>query len=115
MRLRGLDVDDLIILTLMLDNLSVTDIGKKIYLTQPAVTMRIAKMRRFLGFSLTIKLGRHLKLTQKGLPVALAARESLIMILRSLPDALSDWGSNSLVHHILSKRGDRCTNESYDA
>lgn len=115
MILRGLDIDDLIILALLIDKISVTDIGNKLNLTQPAITQRLGKMRRLLGFAIVIRIGRGVRLTSHGLAVAMAARESLIILLRSLPDSLSDWRRNVLVHYLLSKRGDRCTNESYDA
>ena len=115
MRLRGLDIDDLLILALLLDDISVTDIGKKIFLTQPAITQRLTKMRRLVGFAITIRAGNRLKLTQNGLSLCYAAREALIILLRSLPDHLGDGRGNVLVHYLLSKRGDRCTNESYDS
>jgi DNA-binding transcriptional LysR family regulator len=115
MILRGLDIDDLLILSLLIDEISVTEIGDKLNLTQPAITQRLGKMRRLLGFAITIRIGRSVRLTSHGLPVAMAAREALIILLRSLPDGFSDWRRNVLVHYILSKRGDRCANESYDS
>jgi DNA-binding transcriptional LysR family regulator len=115
MILRGLDIDDLLILTLLIDGISVTGIGEKINLTQPAITQRLGKMRRLLGFAITIRVGQSVKLTSHGLPVAMAAREALIILLRSLPDSFSDWRRDVLVHYVLSKRGDRCANESYDS
>lgn len=115
MILRGLDIDDLIILALLIDEFQVTEIGHKLNLTQPAITQRLSKMRRLLGFAVTIRIGRSVKLTSHGLPVAMAAREALIFLLRSLPDSISDWRRNVLVHYLLSKRSDRCTNESYDS
>jgi DNA-binding transcriptional LysR family regulator len=115
MILRGLDIDDLLILSLLIDEISVTEIGDKLNLTQPAITQRLGKMRRLLGFAITIRIGRGVRLTSHGLPVAMAARESLIILLRSLPDGFGEWRRNVLVHYILSKRGDRCANESYDS
>jgi DNA-binding transcriptional LysR family regulator len=115
MILRGLDIDDLLILTMLIDGISVTGIGEKINLTQPAITQRLGKMRRLLGFAITIRVGQSVKLTNHGLPVAMAAREALIILLRSLPDSFSDWRRDVLVHYVLSKRGDRCANESYDS
>lgn len=115
MILRSIDIDDLIILALLIDEISVTEIGHKLNLTQPAITQRLGKMRRLLGFAIVIRIGRGVRLTSHGLSVAMAARESLIILLRSLPDSFSDWRRNVLVHYILSKRSDRCTNESYDS
>lgn len=115
MILRGLDVDDLIILTMLLDNFQVTEIGHKLHLTQPAITQRLGKIRRCLGFSPTIKIGRYVRLTNNGLPVAIAAKESLKFLLSALPDTLSDWRSDVLVHYILGKCGDRTADESYNA
>jgi DNA-binding transcriptional LysR family regulator len=115
MILRGLDIDDLLILTLLIDGISVTGIGEKINLTQPAITQRLGKMRRLLGFAITIRVGQSVKLTNHGLPVAMAAREALIILLRSLPDSFSDWRRDVLVDYVLSKRGNRSTDERYDS
>jgi DNA-binding transcriptional LysR family regulator len=115
MILRGLDIDDLLILTLLIDGFSVTEVGNKINLTQPAITQRLGKMRRLLGFAITIRVGQSVKLTSHGLPVAMAAREALIIILRSLPDSFSDWRRDMLVNYVLSKRGNRSTDERYDS
>lgn len=115
MILRGLDIDDLLVLTLLIDKIPVTEVAKRLNLTQPAITQRLGKMRRVLGFAIVIRLGRGVRLTNHGLSVAIAARESLIILLRSLPDCFSDWRRNVLVNYVLSKRGDRGTNESYDS
>lgn len=115
MKLRGFDIDDLMILAMLLDEISVTNIGKKIHLTQPAITQRLTKMRRLIGFAVTIRVGNKVKLTQNGLGLAYAAREALILLLRSIPDSLGNGGSNVLVHYFLSKRGDRATNKNYDS
>jgi hypothetical protein len=115
MILRGLDIDDMLILSLLIDKHSVTHIGTKLNLTQPAITQRLGKMRRCLGFALTIRLGRHIALTQNGLAFAIAARESLIILLCSLPDSFSDWRRHVLVNEVLSKRGDWATHKSYQS
>lgn len=115
MILRGLDIDDLLVLSMLLDQYTITQIAQNVHLTQPAITQRLSKMRRILGFAVTIRAGRNIVLTQAGLPVALAARECLIILLRSLPDGLGDWRRHVLVDYVLSKAGDRSTNKSYQS
>lgn len=115
MILRGIDIDDLLILSLLIDKYSVTHIATKLHLTQPAITQRLGKMRRLLGFAVTIRLGRQIVLTQNGLAFAVAARESLIIMLSSLPDGFSDWRRHVLVNEVLSKRGDWATHKSYQS
>ena len=115
MKLRGLDIDDLIVLVMLADGISVTDIGKRLYLTQPAISQRIAKIRNVTGVCVAYKYARNMKITQQGLIMAAAAKEALLTLLRSLPDPYTHSGSDSLIHYILSKRGDWAAYESHDA
>lgn len=115
MILRGIDIDDLLILTFLLEKYQITEIAHKIHITQPAVTQRLGKLRRIVGFAITIRSGRNVILTKNGLTFAIAAREALITLLRSLPDTFGNWRSNPLVNDVLSKAGDRTTNESYQS
>lgn len=115
MKLRGLDIDDLLVLTMLEDDVSVTDIARKLCLTQPAVSQRIAKIRNLTGVCPAIKTGRKLTITSQGKILCLAAKEALFILLRSLPDAFTYGGSDALVHYIFSKRGDWAAHESHDA
>lgn len=115
MKLRGLDIDDLIVLIMIDDCISVTEIAKKLYLTQPAVSQRLAKIRNLTGVCVAMKIGRGMMVTSQGKMLCLAAKEALLILLRSLPDAFTYRGGDILVHYILSKRGDWAADECHDA
>lgn len=115
MKLRGLDIDDLLVLVMLADGISVTEIGKRLFLTQPAISQRIVKIRRCLELAPTMKINRGLIMTQAGKVLATGALEALIILLRSLPDPLSHGRSNTLVHYVLSKRSDWATDKRYDS
>lgn len=115
MKLRGLDIDDLIVLVMMADDISVTDIGKRLHLTQPAISQRLSKIRNVTGVCIAYRTGRKMKMTANGLVLAVGAKESLLTLLRSLPDPFSHVRSDALVHYILSKSGDWATHKRHDA
>ena len=115
MKLRGLDIDDLVVLVMLADGISVTDIGKRLFITQPAISQRLSKIRNLTGVCPAIKIGRNMKVTSQGMILAVGAKEALLILLRSLPDPFTHSGSDTLVHYILSKRGDWAAYESHDA
>jgi len=115
MKLRGLDIDDLIVLVMLADKISVTDIGKRMHLTQPAISQRLAKIRNMTGVCIAYKSGRSMRMTSNGLILAVGAKEALLTLMRSLPDPFSHVRSDALVHYLLSKRGDWAAYESHDA
>lgn len=115
MKLRGLDIDDLIILVMMADGISVTEIGKRMHLTQPAISQRLSKIRNLTGVCVAYRSKKYMAMTSNGLVLAVGAKEALLTLLRSLPDAFSHGRSDSLVHYILSKRGDWAAHERHDA
>lgn len=115
MKLRGLDIDDLVVLVMLADGVSVTDIGKRLFITQPAISQRLSKIRNLTGVCPAIKIGRNMKVTSQGMILAVGAKEALLILLRSLPDPFTHSGSDGLVHYILSKRGDWAAYESHDA
>jgi len=115
MKLRGLDIDDLIILVMMADGISVTDIGKRMHLTQPAISQRLSKIRNLTGVCVAYRAKKYMAMTANGLVLAVGAKEALLTLLRSLPDAFSHGRSDSLVHYLLSKRGDWAAHERHDA
>ena len=100
---------------MLADNISVTEIGKRLYITQPAISQRIAKIRNVTGVCVAIRIGRHMKVTQQGMILAIGARQALLALLRSLPDPFTHTGSDGLVHYILSKRSDWTAYECHDA
>lgn len=84
--IRGIDIDDLLILEMLLENVSVTESAKFLSLTQPAVSQRIAKMRQIFGD----KILMNRKLTKKGRDLAEAAKKSIELIVGAFPDSLGD-------------------------
>lgn len=112
MKLRGLDIDDLFVLVMLGDDISVTEIGKRLNITQPAVSQRITKIKNITEINPVMRFSRHLKMTSAGKKLAQAALQALDALLRSLPDPLSNGRSNPLVHYIFAKAGDRPANES---
>lgn len=115
MKLRGLDIDDLLVLVMLLDGKTVTETAKMLHLTQPAVSLRLAKIRTLTGVCVAIKVGKKMIMTSSGKVLAIGAREALFTLLRSLPDAFTYRGGDILVHYILSKRGDWAADECHDA
>ena len=115
MKLRGLDIDDLIVLVMMADGISVTEIGKRMHLTQPAISQRLSKIRNLTGVCVAYRAKKHMTMTANGLVLAVGAKEALLTLLRSLPDPFSHGRSDSLVHYLFSKRGDWAAHERHDA
>lgn len=66
-QLRFLSIDDLLILMhLSEESMSVTDVAKKLKLTQPAVTQRLRKMEDAFGQKIIERKGRGVQLTSFG-------------------------------------------------
>lgn len=85
MRLRGLDIDDLFILGIMAEGLTMTGAAKFLNLSQAAVSQRMKKMTILLDCEIVAKDGVQRTLTAQGLEIAKAAREALITLDRALP------------------------------
>jgi DNA-binding transcriptional LysR family regulator len=115
MKLRGLDLDDLVVLAMLGDDISVTKIGHYLYITQPAVSQRIRKIEDLLGIKIVYRNSRSLKLTRDGNTVSAAAKQSLVMLMHSIPNPLSNGRSNPLVDYILSISRNGTANECYDS
>lgn len=65
--LRFLSVDDLLILMHLAEQgMSVTEVAKKLQLTQPAVTQRLRKMEDAFGQKIIERKGRGVQLTAFG-------------------------------------------------
>jgi len=79
-RLRWLDIDDLIFLTMKLDGQSFRAIGKKLNITQAAVSIRKSKIENYLEIELFTRDGRDLKLTEQGERLAKSCRYSLMSL-----------------------------------
>jgi DNA-binding transcriptional LysR family regulator len=115
MKFRGLDVDDFIVLALLGSGVSVTEIGRKLHITQPAISQRLAKMKDFLGVPLVIRSGRGVVLTAYGRFLSNSAKDILLILIRSLPDPSGDRRCDSLIHDMFGKTCDRTANERNDA
>jgi DNA-binding transcriptional LysR family regulator len=83
--LRGLDIDDLLLLCYMYDGMTVTQTGKALNVTQPAISQRIKKMEDMLGFRVLRPNGKSKTLTLEASALAYAAKVALETICRSLP------------------------------
>lgn len=115
MKLRGLDIDDLFVLVMLGDDISVTEIGKRLNITQPAVSQRITKIKSITEINPVMRFSRHLKMTSAGKTLAKAALQALNALLRSLPDPFSNGRGDTLVHYIFAKASDRPANEGDNA
>lgn len=76
-QLRLLNVDDFMILRFLHEGISVTAIGQRMGLSQPAVTQRIRKMEEAFGQKILEKEGRGVRLTGEGERVARKAIKAL--------------------------------------
>lgn len=109
---RGLDIDDLIILALMGNGITVTKCGKLLNLTQPAISQRIAKIRDTLNIVFYVRQGNNILLTREGKELCFAAKSSLSLLLGSIPNGLTDGGSQVLIHHMFGVGSNRTTNKN---
>ncbi len=88
--LRFLSVDDLLILMhLSQEGLSVTDVAKRLKLTQPAVTQRIRKMEDAFGQKIIERKGRGVQLTAFGLGISERATLALSALSGDIPPPIS--------------------------
>jgi DNA-binding transcriptional LysR family regulator len=77
-QLRFLSVDDLLILMHLSEaGMSVTDVAKRLKLTQPAVTQRLRKMEEAFGKKIIERKGRGVQLTVFGKEISERATMAL--------------------------------------
>jgi DNA-binding transcriptional LysR family regulator len=89
--LRFLSFDDLLILTYLATGvMTVTDIGKTLYLTQPAITRRIRKMEEIFQTKIIQRVSRGVRMTAFGHATAARAREAIAAMTKS---------SEAVMHH----------------
>lgn len=84
-KLRFLDIEDLYLLILLSTGIPVSEVAKAMHVTQPAVSQRLKKMNDHLPFKIQIKVGRFVKMTEKGKLLAEAAK-SCVDILENVID-----------------------------
>lgn len=80
--LRSVDMDDMIIMTLLLEGCRASDICKFLYLTPPAITHRLDKYRKSFGedfFEVSFVPKSHKKkvFSEKGISIAKQAKKAL--------------------------------------
>jgi len=80
--LRTIDMDDMIIMTLLLEGCRASDICRFLYLTPPAVTHRLDKYRKSFGddfFDVFFVPRSHIKkvFSAKGISIAKQAKKAL--------------------------------------
>lgn len=63
MFLKGLDLNLLVVLDVLLEEKSVTRAARRIYRSQPAVSAMLSRVREYFGDELLIRDGRHIALT----------------------------------------------------
>ena len=78
-------VYDLYMLSLLDQGLSLTDVARKLHLTQPAISQRLSRLNYILGTYLHEKVGRGIQLTPAGKKLAVASRAAIKLLDLALP------------------------------
>ena len=89
-QLRLLNVDDFMILSALREGLTVTKIGQRLGLSQPAITQRIRKMEEAFGQKILEKDGRGIKLSTSGQRLARQAIDALSAFENIQPATFGD-------------------------
>lgn len=93
---RGLDIDDLFILGILAEGQTMSGVAKILNLTQPAISQRVKKIKSFLNCEILAKKGVSCVLTARGMEIAKAAREAVILLDRTVP---ANDGSGAVTFH----------------
>ncbi|HEY0802029.1 MAG TPA: LysR family transcriptional regulator, partial [Steroidobacteraceae bacterium] len=78
MRLKRFDLNLLIALDALLHEKNVTRAGERVYLSQPAMSVALAKLREYFNDPLLVRVGRDLELTARGLALVEPVRDMLM-------------------------------------
>lgn len=90
-QLRFLSIDDLLILMhLSQEGMSVTDVAKRLKLTQPAVTQRLRKMEDAFGQKIIERKGRGVQLTAFGRGISERATLALTALTGDIASGAPD-------------------------
>jgi len=89
-KLRGIDIDDLIILSLLSENVRGSEISKVLFLTQPAITHRLNKCRTIFGEEIFQKIEHRRILSPIGKKVAEKAKKALSLFVE-VEDIFSEF------------------------
>lgn len=80
MRFDKLDLNLLVALDALISEQSVTGAAKRLYLTQPALTSALNRLRQYFQDDLLVLEGRHMRLTYKALQLAAPVKHALELI-----------------------------------
>ena len=80
MHFRGLDLNLLVVMDALLTEKSTTRAGERIYLSQPAVSGALSRLREFFSDELLVQVGHKMVLTPLAEELATPIRESLLSI-----------------------------------
>lgn len=80
MRFKKLDLNLLVVLNALLDERSISRAAEKLFLSQPATSNALARLRQFFNDDLLVSSGRQLILTPRGKELVEPVREVLMRI-----------------------------------
>ena len=78
MRLNRFDLNLLMALDALLNEKNVTRAGERVFLSQPAMSAALGKLREYFNDPLLVRVGRDLELTSKGLALVEPVRKMLV-------------------------------------
>lgn len=88
-QIRQLNADDLLILHYLGQGLSQTEIGKRLFLTQPAISQHMTKISKLTDKPICTITTRKTVLTDHGRMLCQVASETLQRLVIAFPDSLS--------------------------
>lgn len=84
MQLNRFDLNLLIALDALLHEKNVTRAAERVFISQPAMSAALQKLREFFGDPLLVRVGRDMELTPRGLSLLGPVREALLRIETTL-------------------------------
>lgn len=84
MQLNRFDLNLLIALDALLHEKNVTRAAERVYLSQPAMSAALQKLRDYFGDQLLVRVGREMELTPRGLSLVEPVREALLKVQTTL-------------------------------
>ena len=84
-KLLHFSLEDLYILILLDEGCTTGQAGKKLFITQPAVSQRLKRFETFFDIKLHDKMGRGIGLNVEGKRMAKAAREAMKILEEAVP------------------------------
>ena len=103
MQLRKLDIDDLLILSLLLAGYEQKYIAAEMGMTQPAISQRLFKINTAFEVKLYTRISREGRLTAEGRQFASKAKDSLKLLTETSPYSFSEGRGKMLINLIFEK------------